>query len=156
MLQHNVCSASQRRLAPRRLTAHKLAVCGSKMPGAAEGFSLGPDNVCFRRRLRHVHPETVDAMRGQRQACVEVRSVPTGNMLFVVDLPLRVVISGVAQAAVIVPPGMARNIHAMLTFACGFPTRTRLFLYVFNPDTVPLLVLHGLCKVQHVRESEIP
>jgi len=56
----------------RRLTAYKLAVRGSRMPGAAEGLTLGPDNVYFRSRLRLAHPETESDMRKQRQACVKV------------------------------------------------------------------------------------
>jgi len=53
----------------RRLTAYKLAIRGSRMPGAVDGFSLGPDSVNFRRRLRQAHPETEAAMKKQREAC---------------------------------------------------------------------------------------
>ncbi len=45
------------------------------MPGAAAGFTLGPDNVYFRRRLRRAHPETEDAMHEQRRDIVEVRTL---------------------------------------------------------------------------------
>ncbi len=44
------------------------------MPCAAGRVSLGPDNLDFRRRLRLVHPDTEEAMRKQREECVEVRS----------------------------------------------------------------------------------
>ncbi len=58
----------------RRQTAYKLAARGSRMPGAAVGFTLGPDNVYFRRRLRRLHPETEAAMHEHRRAIVEVRT----------------------------------------------------------------------------------
>ena len=56
-----------------RLTAYKLAVRGSNMPCAAGTLSLGPDNLHFRRRLRRAYPGTEEAMREQREACIEVR-----------------------------------------------------------------------------------
>ena len=68
----------------RRLTAYKLAISGSRMPGAADGFSLGPDNVYFRTRLRQAHPETEDAMREQRRACLEVRPALTQDTLWTI------------------------------------------------------------------------
>ena len=46
------------------------------MPCAAGRIALGPDNLDFRRRLRLAHPETEAAMREQREACVQARSVP--------------------------------------------------------------------------------
>ncbi len=58
----------------RRLTAHKLSVRGSRMPGAAVGLTVGPDNIDFRKRLRRAHPETEKAMQKQRRACVQVRT----------------------------------------------------------------------------------
>ncbi len=42
-------------------------------------MSLGPDNLHFRKRLRRAHPETEDAMRRQRQACLEVRFLPAAR-----------------------------------------------------------------------------
>ena len=66
-------SNAKSRPVPRRLTAYKLAVRGSRMPGAADGFSLGPDSIYFRKRLRQAHPETEHAMGEQRRACVEAR-----------------------------------------------------------------------------------
>ena len=63
----------------RRLTTYKLAACGSRMPGAATGFTLGPDNVHFRRRLRRAHPETEEAMHKQRKTCVEVRPLQVAS-----------------------------------------------------------------------------
>jgi len=43
------------------------------MPCAAGTLSLGPDNLYFRRRLRRAYPDTEQAMRAQREECVEVR-----------------------------------------------------------------------------------
>ncbi len=45
---------------------------------------MGPDNVYFRTRLRQAHPETEDAMREQRRACLEVRSALNQDTLWTV------------------------------------------------------------------------
>ena len=50
------------------------------MPGAAVGFTLGPDNVHFRGRLRRAHPETEEAMHKQRNGCVEVRTLQAASL----------------------------------------------------------------------------
>ena len=74
MTQLLLMTDTQQRCVQCRLTAYKLAVRGSNMPCAAGSLSLGPDNVHFRKRLRQAHPETEEAMRKQREACVEARS----------------------------------------------------------------------------------
>lgn len=61
--------------------AHGLQAGRSKQPGAAAGFTLGPDNVCFRTRLRRAHPETEDAMHRHRRAIVEVRALQHSSHL---------------------------------------------------------------------------
>ena len=55
-----------------RFTAYQLMTQGSSMPCCDEPFRICVDNLHFRSRLRRAHPETEEAMRQQRQDCLEV------------------------------------------------------------------------------------